>query len=130
MKSSKFPRRILWYENAGFLAIIALSWANELLDLPRLVFGGETRINWHESVLETFLVLLVWIPVHLVTRRLLARLYYLEGFLRVCAWCRKVAHEDQWLPLEQYFAQGLSIQTSHGICPECASKVLSEHQST
>lgn len=120
MTNLKKPRRILWYENIGFLAIIILSWANELLDLPRHLFGGDTRVNWRESAMETFLVLIVWVSVHVVTRKLLARLYYLEGSLRICAWCRKVAHEDEWLPLEQYFEQGYSVRTSHAMCPDCA----------
>ena len=101
MTNLKKPQRMLWYENIGFLAIIILSWANELLDLPRHVFGGNTQVNWHESAMESFLVLVVWVSVHVVTRRLLARLYYLEGSLRICAWCRKVGYEDKWLSLEQ-----------------------------
>ena len=28
-------------------------WANELLDLPRRVFGGSTRGGWPEAVMET-----------------------------------------------------------------------------
>ena len=124
MTSLKMPRRILWYENIGFLAIIIMSWANELLDLPRHVFGGDTRVNWRESVMETILVSMVWLAVHVVTKRLLDRLYYLEGFLRVCSWCRKVAHDDEWLPLEEYFKRGFSIQTTHGVCPDCARKMV------
>jgi len=120
MTNLKKPQRILWYENIGFLAIIILSWANELLDLPHYVFGGVTRVNWRESAMETFLVLIVWVSVHVVTRKLLARLYYLESSLRMCAWCRKVAHEDEWLPMEQYFERGFSVRTSHGMCPDCA----------
>jgi hypothetical protein len=126
MTNLKKSQRILWYENAGFLAIIILAWANEFLDLPRLVFGGDTRINWRESAMETLLVLIVWTSVHSVTKKLLARLYYLEGFLHVCAWCKKIGHEDQWLPLEQYFSVGLKIETSHGICPACQAKLLSD----
>jgi hypothetical protein len=124
MTSFKKPQRILWYENIGFLAIIVLSWGNEFLDLPRHVFGGDTRVNWRESVMETILVLVVWVSVHVVTKKLLARLYYLEGFLRICAWCRKVAHGDEWLPLEEYFERGFNIRTSHGMCSDCAKKAM------
>jgi hypothetical protein len=123
MTNLKKPQRILRYENIGFLAIITLSWANELLDLPRHVFGGETQVNWREGAMETILVLIVWFLVHVVTKKLLARLHYLERFLRICAWCRKVAHEDEWVPLEQYFKRGFNVETTHGICPDCAKKV-------
>ena len=126
MKHLNHPQRVLWYENLGFLAIILLSWANELLDLPQHIFGGQTRANWRESAMETVVVLLVWFAVHVVTKKLLARLHYLEEFLRVCAWCRKVSHGDEWLPVEQYFKQGFRIETSHGICPDCARKMKPE----
>lgn len=125
MTIEKRPQRILWYENLGFLSIIILSWTNELLDWKHVLFGGDTRLDWRESAMETILVLAVWMAVHAVTKRLLARLHYLEGFLRVCAWCRKINHEDAWLPLEEYFSEGFSIDTSHGICPACAEKVRS-----
>ncbi len=126
MRNIKKPQLILWCENIGFSAMILLSWANEFLDLPRHVFGGNTQINWRESAMETVLVLIVWTTVHVVTKRLLERLYYLEGFIHVCAWCRKVAHGDEWLPLEKYFERGFSIKTSHGMCPECAKKVMKD----
>ena len=116
----------MWYENIGFLTIIILSWANELLELPRYVFGGDTRINWRESAMETVVVLMVWLVVHVVTKKLLARLYHLEGFLKICAWCRKVAREDEWLSMEMFFERGFSVKTSHGMCPDCARKMMPE----
>jgi hypothetical protein len=117
------PRRILWYENLGFLAIIVLSWLDELAGLPRLVFGGDTRVNWRESAMETILVVIVWGLVHFATKKLLDRLHYLEGFQRICSWCKKVAYHDEWLPIEEYFERGFSVRTSHGICPACAKKM-------
>ena len=113
-------QHILWYQSFGFLLIIALSWMDELLKLPARIFGAVAHSNWRESAMQTAVVLAVWLPIFLVTRRILLRLYYLEGFLRVCAWCRQIGHDADWLPVEQYFAQGFDIKTSHGICPECA----------
>ena len=59
----------------GFLAIIALSWANELFGLPSLIFGGGHRVNWPESVLETAIIALVAIPVLVLTRRLVEEFF-------------------------------------------------------
>jgi hypothetical protein len=52
-----------------------------------------------------------------------SRLSYLESFLHVCAWCRKIEYNQQWLPLEAHFAQKTGGKVSHGICPECSEKV-------
>jgi hypothetical protein len=48
-----------------------------------------------------------------------ARLFYLEQFLRVCAWCQKVEHEGAWSPIAEFFQRQFDAKTSHGICPGC-----------
>ncbi len=126
MTNRKKPQRILLIENLGFLALVLLSWANEFLDLPRIAFGGNTQVNWRESAMETLLVLIVWALAYVATKKLLARLYYLEGFLRVCAWCRKIGQDDDWVPVEQFFATGFDVTATHGICPACMEKVIAE----
>lgn len=117
--ATRHVSRILTVEIIGFLAIIALSWANELFGLPSLIFGTGHRVNWPESALETAIITLVAIPVIGFTRRLVLRLHYLEGFLRVCGWCRKLSAGGEWVPLEEFFEQRLNTVTSHGICTAC-----------
>jgi len=120
MKVVKSGSRVLWYESLGFGLILVLSWLNRLIDLPRLVIGGDPTISkWRDSFIETMLILLIWAFVHSLTKRLVDRLQHLEGMLRICAWCRKVGHGDKWMRLEEYFAEGLHIGTTHGVCPEC-----------
>src|SRR6267378_5729202 len=96
MRTQAHVSRILWYEGLGFLAIITLSWVDELFDLTHLVGANQFTPNWRESALETLIVVLVAIPVMILTRKLVSRLYYLEGFLRVCAWCKKVHYNGKW----------------------------------
>jgi hypothetical protein len=110
----KTASRILWYESAGFLMLMVLSWLDEYHD------------SWHESAVECAAVLFVWIVVFYFTKRLVSRLYYLEGFLRVCAWCKKINLNERWVPLEQYFADGFHTETTHGMCPMCARKIRME----
>lgn len=120
---------IVVYESAGFGFILLLSALNNLFGLPQLLVGGEGAVSrWRYGVMETVIVLLIWAFVFSITRRLLQRLYYLEGMLRVCAWCRKIGHGDKWIRLEDYFANDLQIGTTHGICPECRKKVEEDTQ--
>jgi hypothetical protein len=123
MTNLQKPQRILWCENVGFVALILLAWADELLNLPSHIFGGTTQANWREAAMETILVLVVWGAVRVVTKKLVARLCYLESFLRVCAWCRRVKLDDEWLPIEQFFERGFNVKTSHGVCSDCAKKM-------
>ena len=115
---------ILRKEAIGFSLIIVLSWATEVFQVPHLLFGEPASVNWNRAVLRTVVVLVIWIWVHLATKRLLKKLHNLEEFLLVCSWCRKVGHEGQWLTTEQYFGSKFATETSHGICPECAKKTL------
>jgi hypothetical protein len=122
MSAQTHVSRILLYEVIGFLMIIALSWINELTNLPRLVGGVHYVSNWRESALESLIVSLAAIPVMILTKRLVSRLYHLEGFLRVCAWCKKLAHNGEWIPLEEFFERKFETETSHGMCPACLAE--------
>lgn len=124
MQVQKSGSKVLWYECFGFGLILFLSWANKMVDLPSLFVGGAAHASkWRDSAMETVLILLIWAFVHSLTRRLVARLHYLEGMLRVCAWCRKVGHGDRWVQLEQYFAEDFQIGTTHGVCSDCLKKL-------
>ncbi len=122
MKTKTYISRILWYQGIGFSIIIAFSWLNEIFDIPNYFGVQVTSINWRECLLENFIVLIVAIPVMLLTKRLLSRLYYLEDFLRICAWCKKLEYNDEWIPIETYFKEKFKTESSHGICPGCLEK--------
>jgi hypothetical protein len=122
MRTQPHISRILSYQAIGFLTIIALSWINELGNLPHVI-GLQYVPNWRESFLETLIVLVVAIPVMALNRRLVSRLYYLEGFLRVCAWCKKLEHNGEWIPVEEFFEHKFQTETSHGMCLACMDEV-------
>ena len=120
MKQSKRKvKNVLWNEAFGFSLIILLAWLTEALRIPHLIFDEPFTPNWHRALLRSLVVVLIWTWVHLATRRLLRRLHYLEDFLRVCGWCRKVCYHDQWLTMEEYFNSKFATRTTHGMCPEC-----------
>jgi hypothetical protein len=117
---------ILWVEAVGFSLLISLCWVTELVRLPHLIFGEGFTPDWRRAVLRSVVLLLVWAWVHAATKRLLRRLHYLEEFLRICSWCRKVCHEGEWLEMERYFNSKFATKTSHGMCPECLKKGVNE----
>ncbi|HBB96469.1 MAG TPA: hypothetical protein DC054_13865 [Blastocatellia bacterium] len=119
MRAKTQISRILWLETVAFMVIIALSWLHELTDMAHSISGIEYVPDWVEATTETVMVVLVAIPVMILTKRLVSRLYQLEGFLRVCAWCRKIDHDGEWIPLEEFFERKFETATSHGICPAC-----------
>jgi hypothetical protein len=113
---------ILWVEGIGFSLLITLSWLTEAIGIPHLLFKDPFIADYHRAFLRTIVIALVWVWVHVATKRLLKRLYYLEDFLRICSWCRRVCHEGEWLELEKYFSSKFATPTSHAMCPDCVKK--------
>jgi len=127
MNRRKIPDKIILYEAVGFLAILVLTGLDTIFDIPRkylIAYTSHPKI-W-ESSLETIGILTIAITTLVMTHRLVSRLFYLEKFLRVCAWCRKINHDDRWSSIEDYFKSGFDTQTTHGMCPECSEKLKKE----
>ena len=126
MKRQRRRNSILWVEAAGFSLLIFMSWMTEIFKIPHLIFGEPYIPNWHRAILRTIVIGGIWLWVFIITHRLLKRLHYLEEFLRICSWCRKVCHNEEWLGLEAYFSSKFATRTSHGMCPECMKKKIQE----
>jgi hypothetical protein len=64
----------------------------------------------------------------------LNRIVTLESILPICSNCRKIRKADSdpkqmdsWQPIESYITQKTTTKFSHGICPECLSKLYPEY---
>lgn len=117
---------VLRIEAAGFSFLMVMSWLTEFLRVPHYLFGETFAPNWHRAMLRTVVIGLIWLWMHILTRRLLKRLHHLEEYLRICSWCRKVNDNDEWLEMEKYFSSKFSTKTTHGMCPDCLQKKKDE----
>ena len=60
-------------------------------------------------------------------RQALSEIKVLEGFLPICAQCKKIRNQQgEWQKLEVYIGQHSNTRFSHGYCPECARKAMQE----
>lgn len=120
----RLKNSIILYEIIGFTAVICLLWVDEVLDLPHMLFFAKaTPINWVESLMETIFVSALAIAIVTVTSRALKELKYLEGFLPVCSFCKKIRVDDTtWVPIETYITKHSSAVFSHSYCPDCINK--------
>ncbi len=49
----------------------------------------------------------------------------LEEFLPICCYCKKIRDDkDYWQQIESYIHRKTGTAFSHGICPECAEKIV------
>ncbi len=54
----------------------------------------------------------------------LSKVKTLSGFLPICASCKKIRNDEgYWQQIEAYIRENTDASFSHGICPECASKL-------
>jgi hypothetical protein len=115
-------RYVAFAETLGFGASIAVIWLDELFDLPHRLLGAPaspTRLT--EAAMESSGVALLAVVVLWYTMRLARRVTYLESYITLCAWCRRVRRGEEWLSIETYFAEHQAT-TSHGICPDCEAR--------
>lgn len=132
MKDTMRFSKILLYQSAGFIAIMILCWADFLFDLQDLLFddqAGFAQPIW-SCLLQTLMVMLVWFLVSTSTRRVWNRLQRLEGFLRVCSWCRQIDYKGRWMPIEEFLNQSFDTPTTHGICEKCLQEQMTAVQSS
>jgi hypothetical protein len=120
MKMNSQLTKIVLYQHVGFLIVIMLTYLDELMKLPALLFSDHPfAFVFRRSTVEMLLILAVWLLVSNSTGRLLKRVQHLEAFMRVCAWCHRIDYKGEWMPLEQFMKQSFDTPTTHGICPTC-----------
>lgn len=119
-KQYTYEKVILGLELVGFGAVIAVEWLDEYVDVPFRYLGAlKTPARPQEFWFEALTVLVVAISVVVATLWVFRRLHMLEGFIQVCAWCRKVNLGDEWISFEQYLKRAHDVKSSHSICPDC-----------
>jgi PAS domain S-box-containing protein len=59
----------------------------------------------------------------------LAKIKTLKGLIPICAWCKKIRDDrGYWKILETYLKEHSEAEFTHGICPDCLSKVKQKEQ--
>ena len=111
------------------LVFLALTFTNEVLDLPHLLFGDQAT-TWNQRGGEICIELIIFVAVISLEiylfKKLLRRIKILEGFLPICASCKKIRDQDQWEQIENYITKNSLAQFSHSLCPECQQRLYPE----
>jgi hypothetical protein len=111
------------------LVFLSLTVCNEVFDLPHYLLGdAPTSLGQRrgEIALELFIFVVVVGVEFVLINNLLKRIRILEGFLPICANCKKIRHEDQWEHIEEYITDHSLAKFSHSICPDCLQKLYPE----
>jgi hypothetical protein len=124
---SKTLRMLTISQLAIFLLFLCLTLGNEIIDIPHYVFHDAPTLYSQRSgeiMIELSIFFIVMVIQIMMLKNLYKRIRLLEGFIPICASCKKIKNtEDQWEQIEQYITQHSLAQFSHSICPDCARKL-------
>ena len=113
-------------EDSGYAAHIALNTQEICIKRYLLRLPSTETIPIYEKAHPVFKNNQIK-KVLVVFRRLLPRQTPCEhkGLIQICAWCKKIhCPPNHWVNLETYLTEaGLGVFT-HGMCPDCASKIF------
>jgi formate hydrogenlyase subunit 3/multisubunit Na+/H+ antiporter MnhD subunit len=129
IRLSQKGKAVIFLETAVFVLILAIIWLDEFIDIPYRLFGATPRpYRLEEYLFETVSIVLLAAVLITITIILQRRIRYLESFLHICAWCRRIRIDDKWISLEEYVRTEHQLESTHGICPECVRKLINDIQ--
>lgn len=121
---------IAFWQFLGFVLLLALIWADQALDLSEVFFGEPSPgSSWLGASIVTVGVIIIGFVT--VAHTYVQQRRILQGFLRICTYCKKIKLDNQsWEQMEKYISEHSHAEFSHGICPECFKRVVSELEAT
>ncbi len=100
-----------------------------MFDVQNFVFGDQAT-SWSQRSGEILIEMTVFFAVIVLElclfRHLIGKIKILEGFLPICANCKKIRHQDQWEQIESYISKNSLACFSHSLCPDCQKKLYPE----
>ena len=124
----KYPanRSILLVQVLILMIFLILTISNEVLDIPHFLFGDEpTSISQRsgEVIIEISIFAIVVLIEIVIMKKLFTRIKILEGFLPICAHCKKIREKNNWVQMEAYITEHSLSTFSHSICPDCRKEL-------
>ena len=124
---SKTLRLLTISQVAIVFLFLCLTLGNEIIDIPHHVFNDAPTLysqRYGEIIIELIIFFIVVTIQILLFIKLYRRIRVLEGFIPICASCKKIRNtEDQWEQMEKYIAQHSLAKFSHSICPDCVKQL-------
>lgn len=107
-KISELEKEVAYYKKiakeAGQKRLTEINQMNQLIE------EKKTAEEAREKVIEEL-------------KRALDEVKTLQGFIPICASCKKIRDDKgYWNQIEQYIQSHSHVTFSHGICPECLEK--------
>lgn len=124
--AKKSTKRFMYYQFGILASFLVLTLLNEAVDVPHLVFGDPPIPSVHrrgEMGMEILFALFIFVMELVFIQKLRKDIRILEGFIPICANCKKIRSLGQWEPVEEYVRSHSLADFTHSICPDCLKKL-------
>ena len=110
---------------------VLLTITNEILDLPHYILG-DTPTTFPQRKGEIIFELAIYFIVifsafYYFKKKIEKEIKILEGFIPMCANCKKLRQDIDWKTLEEYISANSLAQFSHSICPDCITQLYPDY---
>lgn len=119
-------RQIFLTQVLILLIFLVLTLCNELFDVPQYLFGDEpTSISQRsgEMTIELSIFAIVVLIEIVIVKKLFKRIKILEGFIPICAHCKKIRGKNNWVQMEDYITEHSLAKFSHSLCSNCRKEL-------
>ena len=103
--------------------------ATEIVDIPHYLFR-DAPTSFNQRMGEVFMEMTIYILVVcieiLIINAFRKRIKILEGFIPICANCKKIREQMQWRSIEEYITEHSLAQFTHSLCPQCCRELYPE----
>lgn len=117
MFSASALKRVASYEALGFGIAVIACWVTEIFDPP---FSPSQPAIMSALIIALGAATIYW------TTRIVKRIRFLEGFLVICAGCKKVRLDREWIDVDRFLKVKSDLLLSHGMCPDCIDRFYGE----
>lgn len=116
--------RIAFWQTLAFVFCLCFVWANEILDLPHLVFdASRSAFNPYRAWLLTAVVMAAGIFAVGYTYE--QQRGILRHLLRTCMYCHRVQTPDgTWEHVEEYFIRHYPVPMERVACAACEEMLV------
>jgi hypothetical protein len=121
---AQLRRLSLGLQALGFMLLVLVSWLDETLDLPHLLFhAAATPFRPEEALFETLVLVIVGVLSLFLTSHLLKGLIQARSFLPFCPSCQRVRRGERWTSVTDFLQEEQADLLGYGLCPACASRM-------
>jgi len=121
----------LWSKNKRLPIIMAI--VSSILTVLGFYFSPEGGEMWKVISNRLLALFAIWATAVLAAQRALYlnernkamdELQVLSGLLPICASCKKIRDDEgHWSEVDVYIRDHSEVKFSHGVCPDCQSKL-------